>query len=199
MKLYYNNCSTQLHLVMLENTEQHKHLIAQLLSHYKCYYEEKSNAAREDVFLFMNPPWLSSFERTLLWLGGFKPLVMFRLINNSVTDLTPEQSERIEQVRFETRIEERALTETMASVQESLASPLILNLSRRFRQMIDGEVSEMEAALEGLKTAMFALSENADALRRSTAVNLLEVLSPAQAVRFLATALKFQLQVMRQG
>uniref|UniRef100_A0A2N9GWW3 RNase H type-1 domain-containing protein n=1 Tax=Fagus sylvatica TaxID=28930 RepID=A0A2N9GWW3_FAGSY len=49
---------------------QQKSLIVQVLAHYQEYYEEKAKLARQDVFLLFCPPWLSSFERTLLWAAG---------------------------------------------------------------------------------------------------------------------------------
>jgi hypothetical protein len=51
---------------------QQKSLIVQVLAHYQEYYEEKAKLARQDVFLLFCPPWLSSFERTLLWAAGYK-------------------------------------------------------------------------------------------------------------------------------
>ncbi|KAJ9166414.1 hypothetical protein P3X46_021176 [Hevea brasiliensis] len=146
-----------------------------------------------------NPPWFSSLEITLLWVGEFKPSVIFRLINNSLTDLTPEQRERIKQLKVEARREERALTETMERIQESLASPPILNLVRRYGRLIGGEVSEIEAAVDMLKTALLAVMESADALRGSTVANVVEVLSPTEAVRFFAAAAEFQLRMRRLG
>ncbi|XP_050227204.1 protein ZW2-like [Mercurialis annua] len=183
----------------VENTQHHQDLISQVLSHYEHYYEEKTIAARDDVFVFLHPPWLSSFERTLTWLGEFKPSVIFRIITNSLTDLTPEQSERIQQLKIETRIQERALTEAMARIQESLAAPPILGLTRRSARLIDGEVSDMEVAVEALKAAMLTVLESADALRGSVVIGLVEILSPVQAVRFLAAALEFQIQMRAWG
>ncbi|XP_065880382.1 protein ZW2-like [Euphorbia lathyris] len=192
-----------LHAISPENpyntAQQHSNLIDLVLSHYTLYYQEKGIAAREDPFLFLNPPWLTSFERTLLWLGDFKPSIIFRLVNSSVTDLTAEQSERIEQLKAVTRREERQLTERMAGIQESLASAPIYSLARRSHRLIDGEISWMEEAVEALKAAMLAILENADVLRRSTAANVVEILSPIQAIRFLAAGVNFQLEIRRWG
>ncbi|KDP41541.1 hypothetical protein JCGZ_15948 [Jatropha curcas] len=185
-----------------QRTEYRKYLIDQVLSHYKLYYQVKVNAAREDPFLFLNPPWLSSFERTLLWLGDFNPSVIFKLIDRSVTDLTPEQIERIKEVKLAIRREERVLSDTMASIQESLASPPILNLARRFGRsgrLIDGEVSEIEVAEDMLKTQVHNVLESADALRGLTVAKVLEILSPVQSVTFMIAAADFQLRMRRLG
>ncbi|CAK7347330.1 unnamed protein product [Dovyalis caffra] len=99
--------------------DQHKNLIDLVLAHSRDYFEEKSKAANEDVFLFLSPEWFTSFERTLLWLGEFKPSAIFRLVNSSVKNLTEEQSASIEIVKFQTRRQERELSETLARVQEN--------------------------------------------------------------------------------
>lgn len=57
--------------------DQRGSLVQEVLSHYEQYLEEKSKAAKDQVFLFYSPPWLSSFEKTLLWIGGFKPFLLF--------------------------------------------------------------------------------------------------------------------------
>ncbi|KAK6257150.1 hypothetical protein QUC31_000609 [Theobroma cacao] len=73
--------------------DQRGSLVQEVLSHYEQYLEEKSKAAKDQVFLFYSPPC-------------------------SVTELTPEQEETIERVKYETRREERELTEAMETVKK---------------------------------------------------------------------------------
>ncbi|XWS21349.1 hypothetical protein CRYUN_Cryun30bG0048000 [Craigia yunnanensis] len=179
--------------------ERQGSLIQEVLSHYEQYLEEKSRAAKEEVFLFYSPPWLSSFEKSLLWVGGFKPFLLFKLLANSVTELTPEQEETIERVKYETRREERELTVAMATIQESVAIPPLLNLVRRFGRLIDDEELELESAMETLKVAMLKTLERADKLRGSTARKVIEILSPVQTMKFLSASAEFQLRVRKWG
>ncbi|KAK8692426.1 hypothetical protein V6N13_075885 [Hibiscus sabdariffa] len=53
-----------------QQQQQLESLIQQVLSHYEQYLVEKSTAAREQVLLFYSPPWLTSFEKALLWVAG---------------------------------------------------------------------------------------------------------------------------------
>lgn len=174
-------------------------LILEVLSHYEEYLEEKSRAAKEDVFPFFSPPWLSSFEKTFLWVGGFKPFLLFKILANSVTDLTREQEETVERVKYETKKEERELTEAMATIQESVATPPLLNLVRRFGKLVDGEALDLQSAMETLKLGLLRILERADRLRGSTAKKVVEILSPGQTVKFLAAAAEFQLGVRKLG
>ncbi|CAN1152167.1 Protein ZW2 [Linum perenne] len=179
-------------------------LIDQCFFQYRLYYHEKSNAAAAGgggggALLFLSPPWLTSFERSLLWLGEFRPSTVFRLLGGSVTDLTAEQSQRIEQVRRRTRREEIALTEAMAAIQESMASPGLLRLARATEAQIDGERMKVDEALESLKSAMLSVMMSADSLRGATVAGVVEALSPMQTVEFLVAAAQFQLNVRRWG
>ncbi|KAJ0026034.1 hypothetical protein Pint_08565 [Pistacia integerrima] len=183
----------------IHNNEQHQNLIDQVLSHYQQYYEEKSLAAREDVFLFISPPWFSSYEITFLWLGGFRPSLLFKLLNSSVKDLTEEQEHEMEQLKGETRREERELSETMARLQERIAAPPLFNLARNFVYLVDGEVSDADAALRELQAGMLLVLEAADGLRGTAMRKIMQNLSPIQTVKLLTAAGQFQLRVRRLG
>ncbi|GMI82748.1 hypothetical protein like AT1G58330 [Hibiscus trionum] len=179
--------------------QQQESLILQVLSHYEQYLVEKTIAARKQVLLFYSPPWLTSFEKALLWVGGFNPFLLFKLLANSATELTPEQEEAIERLKCETRREERELTQDWARIQESLAAFPLLDLVRRYGGRIEGELSELESAMDTMKVAMVRALERADKLRRSTVRKLLQTLSPVQTVKFLAASAEFQLTVRKWG
>lgn len=68
-------------------------LISAVLRHYQALYEEHSRAAEIDPYQFFDLPWLSSPEKTFLWIGGWKPgVVAFRLIKWVCRLLTAEQA-----------------------------------------------------------------------------------------------------------
>lgn len=180
--------------------ETRDRLFEQVISHYNRYYEEKSSAANRNPFPFFSPPWLTPFERTLLWVSGFKPSIIFRLIGEAVgEELTAEQRRRMEEEWAETRRREREVAKEMARVQESVAGPPIYALMREDRRLIDGEVDELGEAMEVLTAAMRRVMEEADAVRGSTVRSVLEILSPAQRIKFLAAAAQYTLQVRRCG
>ncbi|MFQ6639672.1 hypothetical protein Gotur_014768 [Gossypium turneri] len=182
-----------------EEIERRGDLIQEVLSHYDQYSAEKFKAAREQVLLFYSPPWLTSFEKAQLWVGGFKPFILFKILTNSVTEFTPEQEQAIERVKCETRKEERELTQASAAIQESLAALPLLNLVRRCGRAVDWEELELESAVRKLKEDMLRALESADKLRGSTVRKLLQTLSPVQTVKFLAASAEFQLAVRKWG
>ncbi|XWS25440.1 hypothetical protein CRYUN_Cryun27aG0068500 [Craigia yunnanensis] len=87
----------------------------------------------------------------------------------------------------------------MATIQESVASPPLLNLVRRVGRLTDGEALKLESAMETLKSWMIRTLERADKLRSSTVRKVIETLSTVQAVKFLAASAEFQLRVWKWG
>lgn len=174
-------------------------LINQVLAHYRRYHDEISKAAGEDVFRVFSAPWLTPYERTLLWICGFRPSIAFRLAEGAVRDLTPEQGAALEELKADVRRRERDLTEAMASLQETVAAPPIVGLARRAGRLVDGEICEMESAMEELKVAMVGVLDGADGLRGSTMRKVMEILNSDQTVKLLAAATEFQLRIRRWG
>ncbi|XP_027356440.1 protein DOG1-like 4 [Abrus precatorius] len=175
--------------------ERRSRLIEEVMCHYRQYLEEKSKVASVDVFLLFSPTWLSAYEGALLWIGDYKPSLILRLVDGAVEGLTAEQRERVERMREETKRAEREVSEAMASVQESMASPRVVGLVR----VLDGEITELESAIEGLKRALVRVWKRADELRASTVRKVVGILSPPQTVQFLAATMLFQMRVRKWG
>lgn len=183
-----------------KDEEECKELVAKVLSHYQEYYQEKTKLVNSDVFVCFSPPWLTSFERSLLWISGFKPSMVFPLVKNSVGEfLSDEQSHRIELVRAEITRGERDMEQAMARIQESLAEPPIFYLMMQMGKLVDGEVPGFDTAMDDLKKSMAEIIGDADDLRASAVRKILEILSPVQSVKFLAAAAEFQLQARKLG
>ncbi|KAK7282936.1 hypothetical protein RIF29_12066 [Crotalaria pallida] len=179
--------------------EYQNNLIEQVLFHYQQYMEEKTEVAEADVFLVLSPTWLSAYEQALIWIGDYKPSLILRLANEAVEGLTAKQSEVMERMMGETRRAERELWEAIATVQESVASGQILDLARNAGRVLDGEICHMDSAVEGIKRAFVAVLNRADELRVSTVRKVVGLLTPSQAVQFLAAVMQFQLRVRRCG
>ncbi|PIA57049.1 hypothetical protein AQUCO_00600048v1, partial [Aquilegia coerulea] len=178
-----------------------KRLVGQVVSHYQQYYETKSKAASENVCLLFSPPWLSSFERTLLWITGFKPGLAFQLMDTSVghdEELTAQQVEKIKWLKTETRLMEKALSNELARIQEIVVGPLWMDIVGRMdTQIVDG--AEADQVIGTIKGELRDLVVNADYLRATTARGLVDILSPVQAAKFLAAIARLQLRTHAWG
>lgn len=179
-------------------TDELADLISRVLQHYQSYYDEKSRLARDDVLLVFSPTWLTPFERSLLWIAGWKPSMAFRLVTSSVGDmLCSEQMQKMERLRAETRAEERELSEEMAKLQETVASAHVLELARGVGRERGGERMEVESVVEALQVSLEVILEGADLLRLKTVRKVVDILSPIQTVGFLAEAAQLQLRIRR--
>ncbi|CAA7031077.1 unnamed protein product [Microthlaspi erraticum] len=172
--------------------EEQQSLVTQFLSHCLQYYQKKSatvSVAGDNVFTFFCPPWFSSYAKLILWVGDFRPSLVFKLTASSVDDLTRHQEDRISSLRSETRRKERDVMRDFALVQQSVADPPVMLAARRVGAMgmVDGEESDLEDAMEVLKAGMAAAMNNADQLRCSTVGRVVEILTPSQAIKVLRT------------
>ncbi|RZC84469.1 hypothetical protein C5167_047258 [Papaver somniferum] len=179
--------------------EELKSLISRVLGHYQQYYEAKSTASRRDVFVLFSPPWFSTYERTFLWIAGFKPGLLLRILNKAVKDLTEDQSIRVRRIDTETKVAERELNQEMAAIQERVVSPGLVDLARRGGRLIDGETLDRDSEFQSLKEAMEAVVVAADYLRVTVTRKLVEVLNPAQAISFLTAATQLQVRIRVWG
>ncbi|GLT89411.1 hypothetical protein SLE2022_073920 [Rubroshorea leprosula] len=179
-----------------------KDLICRVLAHYQQYYEEKSRMVQRDVFLVFCPTWFSSFERSLLWIAGFRPALAFRLVSDNVFDLSQEQSECMQRLIVETRKEEKILNDELARIQESMAGPPLLEIARQRAQAVrlgEREIAEEAASLDTLRKAMEEVVASADMLRITTTARVVGILNPVQKARFLTAAGRMLLAVRRMG
>lgn len=170
-----------------------KELTNRVMAHYGEYYETKSRIGSDNVFLLFSPTWLSSLELSFLWVAGFKPSLVFRLVNDSVLDLTKEQAQRMHVVMAETKKKEKELAKKLACIQEDVAAPPMMALVRRMG------TGDKDSAVERLRLPMEELVGNADMLRSTTVGKVMEILSSAQVVKFLVAAAQLQLRIRALG
>lgn len=178
-----------------------RQLIRLVLSHYAEYFEEKGRIIWHDVTVVFSPPWLTSFEKTFLWVGGFKPSLAFSQVEVSVSDLTSEQEERLRVLKAENAWEERKLTDALAEVQERTGSLPFISLIKQHGRLINGEVCECAEAmqLQALLMSMARVVQSADNLRRNTTIKVVELLSVNQSLKFLIAVAKYQIGVRASG
>ena len=98
-------------------------------------------------------------------------------------------------------MEEKAVMDELAKIQESIAAPPHLEAIREAgRQPEDGRYfSTLDESMGSLRVALEAVVTNADSLRLSTAARVLEVLTPHQCLRFLISALRLQQSIRSVG
>lgn len=171
-------------------------VISKLTAHHKEYYKSKWAAAHEDVLAFFSAPvWLSPLETAHLWITGWKPSAAFRLLRaaGGGAGATEEQLRRIEALRARMKAEEERVEREMERLQVAVADRNAVELVRL------GGAAAVEAAVGGFLAGLERVMKMADCVRLKTLKGLLEILSPMQSVRFLATNSLFQIRVRKFG
>ncbi|XP_021907734.1 protein DOG1-like 4 [Carica papaya] len=186
--------------------EQIQALVSKLTAHYKQYYTVKWVAAHEDVLAFFCPMWLSSVEIAYSWVTGWRPCMMFRMVESmrktrepglSLAEMTDEQVKKMEELRGKIRIEEERVEREMERLQVVVADKKMVELVKL--QRINQVEALVEVALKGLTMGLERVVKAADCVRLKTLKGVLDILSPLQCVNFLAGTCLVHIQLRQQG
>ncbi|GMI93492.1 DOG1-Like 4 [Hibiscus trionum] len=212
------NVSKETALVSTEADKQAQALglVSKLTTHYKEYYTVKWAAAHEDVLVFYCPVWLSKLENAYSWLTGWKPSMIFGLVESMRTtrvpgmglgELTEEQVRKIEQLRVKIKLEEERVEREMERQQVAMADRKIVELVRMARRVVRndelavvGRVDGLVAvAVKGMLAGLERVMKAADCVRLKTLKGVLDVLNPCQSLDFLAGTCMLQIQMRKWG
>ncbi|XP_043700289.1 protein DOG1-like 4 [Telopea speciosissima] len=195
------------------HTHLHRALISKVMTHYKQYYTVKWASAKDDVLGFFCPTWFTPLENAYHWITGWKPSMVFRLINSlrqtripgpNLVDITEEQLNKIQELRIRIKIEEDRVDREMERQQVSIADKPMVDLSRLSTQVKNGEVvgeldKYVDVTLSSLLVGLEHVMKMADCVRLKALKGVLEVLNPLQSVDFMAAIAMLQIQLRRVG
>ncbi|XP_023520035.1 protein DOG1-like 4 [Cucurbita pepo subsp. pepo] len=181
-------------------------LVSKLTAHIKLYYTVKWAHAHQDVLAFFSPSWVTPLEAAYSWVTGWKPSMAFRLILPSA--LSPDQLLKLEQLRVKIKAQEDRVDRDMERQQMALADHHMVQLSRLETRRRNGDpmpavVGKVEglvdAAIKGMLLGLERTMKAADCVRLKTMKGILEVLTPLQCVRFLASISLIQIRLRQWG
>ncbi|KAK6134686.1 hypothetical protein DH2020_031611 [Rehmannia glutinosa] len=173
-------------------TDEHNHQLRQLvqkaMTHYAEYYRAKSVASKHDVLAFFAAPWTTALERSLQWIGGWRPTTAFHLIytessilfeshvvdilrgfhTGDLGDLSPGQFRRVSELQIET------------DDASELVGTMYGDVGRKMERLAE-------------------ILEKADQLRLKTITSLVELLTPQQGAEFLVAAAELHFGIRGWG
>lgn len=196
--------------------------VLRVLNHYENYYQMKAEAAKANALAMFSPTWTSPLENAFLWLGGWRPSMIFQMayaevgqqlelelagllkgINSStLAALSSRQLYQINELQCKTLEEEEGLSQRMAVLQQTMVDRPLLSLAQAvLGGSHDGNSYgiSLESALVGKVKGLENLLVDADRLRFNTIKRMLETLTPRQAVQLLITAAQLHLCLHRKG
>lgn len=167
-------------------------LISRMLSQCAEYYNRKSQLAERDIFQVFSPYWLTPVERTFLWLGGLKPNIIFHFVPSGLNN---DQRRDLEQLKTQMVQRKTELEERMRHVEEAMT--VLMTLAAVHGHVRNGE-ARGEAALR-VAEMMRVVFYGADTLRKHVVTRTIHILSTAQTVLFLGSAVNFHLRLRQYG
>ncbi|KAH0908954.1 hypothetical protein HID58_032275 [Brassica napus] len=135
-------------------------LVEIAMKHYFDLFRMKSAAAKEDVFFVMSGMWRTSAERFFLWIGGFRPSDLIKILDVCNLRQSCQQAED-------------ALSQGMEKLQHTLADCVA-----------GGRLGEGNY-IPQVNSAMERAEASADHLRHETLQQMHRILTTRQAARGL--------------
>ncbi|KAE8691061.1 TGACG-sequence-specific DNA-binding protein TGA-2.1 [Hibiscus syriacus] len=143
------------------------------ISHYDEIFRLKGMAAKLDVFYLLSGMWTTPAERWFLWMGGFRPSELIKMLISQLDPLTEQQLVGIYSLQHSLQEAEEALTQGLEQLQQSLIDTVASGL------VVDG-MQQMAAALNKLAN-LEGFVHQADNLRQQTLHQLPRILTVRQA------------------
>ncbi|KAG2683359.1 hypothetical protein I3843_10G027800 [Carya illinoinensis] len=157
------------------------------LVHYDEAMNLKSMVAKTDVFHLVSGMWKTPAERCFMWMGGFKPSELIKIILNQIEPLTEQQILGICGLQQSTQEAEEALSQGLDALNQSLVDTITAD-SLSCPPNMANYMGQMAMAINKLST-LEGFVRQADNLRHQTIHRLHQILTIRQAARcFLAIA-----------
>ncbi|KAI4339109.1 hypothetical protein MLD38_024084 [Melastoma candidum] len=146
----------------------------------------KSSAAKNDVFHLLSGMWKTPAERCFMWLGGFRPSELLKLLVNQLEPLTEQQLVGIGNLQQSSQQAEDALSQGMEQLQQSLAETLCSGSlgSSGSSGNVANYMGQMAMAMGKLGT-LDGFIRQADNLRQQTLQQMHRILTTRQSARAL--------------
>ncbi|KAI4384616.1 hypothetical protein MLD38_002741 [Melastoma candidum] len=158
-----------------------------VMAHYDEIFRLKSNAAKNDVFHLLSGMWKTPAERCFMWLGGFRPSELLKLLVNQLEPLTEQQLVGIGNLQQSSQQAEDALSQGMEQLQQSLADTLCSGGSLGSSGSsgnVGNYMGQMAMAMGKLGT-LDGFIHQADNLRQQTLQQMHRILTTRQSARAL--------------
>ncbi|KAI4371974.1 hypothetical protein MLD38_010262 [Melastoma candidum] len=153
------------------------------LAHYDELMNLKGMVAKTDVFHLFSGLWVTPSERCFMWLGGFRPSGLIKVILNHIEPLSEQQILGICGLQQSTQEAEEALSQGLETLNQSL-SDTISSDPLSYPTNMANYMGQMAAAMDKLST-LEGFIRQAEGLRHQTIHRLHQILTTYQSARCL--------------
>ncbi|KAK6792033.1 hypothetical protein RDI58_011114 [Solanum bulbocastanum] len=154
-------------------------LVEGCLNHYFDLFRLKATAANADVLYLMSGTWKTSAERFFLWIGGFRPSELLKVLTPHVEPLSDQQIQEVSNLTQSCQQAEDALSQGMVKLHQILAEAVAAGT------LGEGIIlPQMTATIEKLE-ALVRFVNQADHLRQETLLQMSCILAAHQSAQGL--------------
>ncbi|KAG2577106.1 hypothetical protein PVAP13_6NG078400 [Panicum virgatum] len=166
---------------------QLRFLVDAALAHYGALFEARARAARADAFFVLSGVWRAPAERFFLWIGGFRPSELLKVLAPRLDPLAEQQASAVRALQNTARQLEDALSQGMSKLQQTLVEALMTVDAPDDAAGAGGgghAARQMTSAV-GKLDDLVSFVDQADHLRQQTLRNMSKILTVPQAARGL--------------
>ncbi|KAK9074170.1 hypothetical protein SSX86_006767 [Deinandra increscens subsp. villosa] len=188
------------------------------IDHFENYRTARAQLAKHDAPSYMAPSWGTTYENSILWIGGCRPSLIIRLVytlcgsqldshlaeflegvkHGNLGEISSSQLKGIDELQAKTVKEEDKLTSCLASIQESIADEPLMLLTKHYSE--PGEQSQsrdevVDRVMDTHALAVYKIMVKADQLRMDTLKGMMGILTSLQAVELLVASKKLHLSL----
>ncbi|XP_016504323.1 protein DOG1-like 3 [Nicotiana tabacum] len=201
------------------NDQELTKLIQKITNNFQEYSNNRKRLAQIDASPFFAPTSCTPLENSVLWIGGCRPSSFIRFIyalcgieiESHLTEflqgtkigefgeLTAKQISMVDELQGKTIKEERELCSRLASLQEHIVDQPVASKLKKDNVDEGNYCENADELLDEHIHEMATVVEEADDLRMKTLQEITSLLTPAQAVEYLAAAKRMRLCFQQWG
>lgn len=151
------------------------------LSHYNEIINLKCMIGKTDVFHLLSGTWKTPAERCFMWIGGFRPSDIVKMIPNQIEPLSEQQLIALYGLQQSTQEAEEALSQGLDALNQSL-SHVIVSDSLTCPPNMANYMEQMGLAMGKLST-LEGFVRQADTLRHQTFHRLHQLMTTRQSAK----------------
>lgn len=152
------------------------------VAHYDELFRLKGVAVKADVFHIVSGMWKTPAERCFMWMGGFRPSELLKILSPQLEPLTDQQVIAVCNLQQSSQQAEDALSQGMEALQQNLADTL--SGGSLGNSNVANYMGQMAMAMGKLGT-LENFVRQADHLRQQTLQQMNRILTTRQAARGL--------------
>ncbi|CAN0916785.1 Transcription factor TGA9 [Linum grandiflorum] len=99
-------------------------VVDRYISHYDEFFRLKGVTAKSDVFHLITGMWTTPAERCFLWMGGFRPSELIKMLISQLDPLTEQQVMGIYSLQHSSQQAEDAMSQGLEQLQQSLVDTI---------------------------------------------------------------------------